>query len=117
MIVLGPLQDHVLCGSRTTAGTVLTIPANSTWTADLLISASVTAAATGSPTLTINGTDVGPSGGAVVHRLSITGLALTTVTDSAYISVLVVTGNAAATLDFALGGASSAACVANGVLL
>lgn len=117
MILAAPFKSNVLCNSRATAGTVITIPANSTWTGDISLSASVAAATTATPTLTVNGTDVGPTGGTVVHRLSLTGLALTTVSDSAYISLVVVTGDSPATLDFSLGGATSAACVANGFIL
>jgi hypothetical protein len=117
MIVFSPAQGNISCGSRNSTGTILTIPANSTWTGDLCISASVAAAGTGAPTITVNGSDVGPAGGTIVHRLSITGLALTTISDSCSIPVLIVTGASSATLDFATGGASSAACVANGALL
>lgn len=117
MIAHSPLASSVICGSRSTAGTIITIPANSTWCGDLLISASVTIAATATPTITVSGANAAPVNGTVVHRLSITGLALTTVSDSCMIELIVVTGSDPVTLEFSLGGASSAACVANGFIL
>lgn len=109
--------NDILCASRTTAGTILAVPAGSTWCGDVMISASVTAAGTASPTVTVNGTNAHPASGTVIQRLSITGLALTTVTDSNTISVVVVATDNDVTLDFALGGAGSAAVVCNGFKL
>lgn len=117
MIVHSPAQSALLCATRTSTGTLLTIPANSTWCGDLSISASVAALATGTPRITVNGSDVGPAGGTVVAQLSISGLATSTVPDSVTIGAIVVTGASSATLDFNTGGATSASATANGFTL
>lgn len=117
MIVAAPDASKILCGSRTTTGTIVTIPANSTFTANVVISASVSAAATAVPTVTVSGTGGGPADGTVLHRLSITGLALTTVTDSCMTEILMVSGENALTLEFNTGGATSASVSVTGFLL
>lgn len=117
MIAYSPNPGHTICGSRTTTGTILTIPAASVWCGDIALSASIAAAGTATPTVTVTGTDVEPATGTVVGRLSLTGLALTTVADSNTVSVIVVTGASSATLDFSVGGANSAAVVCNGFTL
>lgn len=109
--------DSILCGSRTTTGTILTIPAGSTWCGDIMISASVTALGTATPTVTVNGANAAPASGTVVQRLSISGIALTAVTDSNTIAAVIVATDTNVTLDFATGGANSAAVVCNGFTL
>jgi len=118
MIAFSPNPGHTICGNRTSAGTIITIPAGSTWCGDIQIAASVTVGATGTPSVTVSGAGAEPAAGAVLSRLSITGLALTTVTDSNTISAIVVApaGNDV-TLEFATGGASSASVVCNGFTL
>jgi hypothetical protein len=113
-----PGRTDILCNSRTTAGTIITIPAGKVWCGDLMISVSVAAAQTGTPTITVSGANAAPADGTIVHRLSVTGLALSTITDSATIPVIVraPAGNAV-TLEFAATGSTSAAAVANVVLL
>ncbi len=103
------------CASGTTTGTILTVPAGIVWSGELFMSASVALAATATPSVTVSGTGANPDSGTVVHRLSLTGLALTTVHGSGTISIIVVAppGNAV-TLEFATGGATSATIVANG---
>lgn len=117
LIAYSPNPGHMVYGSRTSTGTILTIPANSVWCGDVAITASVAVAATGSPTVTVSGTAVEPSAGTTLNRLSITGLALTTVSDSNTISAIVMTGDNPATLEFNTGGATSAAVVCNGFTL
>jgi len=118
MFIHAPTTAKLRCNSRTTDGTIITIPAGKIWCGDLMISASVAEAATGAPTITVSGANAAPANGTIIHRLSITGLAGTTVADSATISAFVRAPLAnAVTLEFAAGGATSAAAVANGVLL
>jgi len=117
MIVHSPPAGNVLCGTRNTAGTIITIPPNNVWSGNLVISASVALAATATPSVTVSGTGGGPASGTIVHRLSITGLALTTVSDSCMTEVIVVSGDNPLTLEFAVGGASSATVTATGFLL
>lgn len=82
-----------------------------------MISASVSVATTGTPSITVSGANGGPSDGTIVHRLSLTGLALTTVTDSCTVAVVVSSGSNALTLEFNTGGATSATCTVNGFTL
>lgn len=82
-----------------------------------MISASVTALGTASPTVTVNGANAAPASGTIIQRLSISGLALTAVTSANTISVLVIATDTNVTLDFATGGAGSVAVVCNGFTL
>ncbi len=108
--------DHLSCGERTTTGTILTIPAGSVWCGDIQISASISLAATATPRVTTAGTNVAPGG--VISRLSLTGLALVTITDSNTITAIVMAPpENSVTLEFNTGGASSASVVCNGVIL
>jgi hypothetical protein len=118
LIAFSPNPGNVICGNRTTNGTIITIPADSVWCGDIQVSASVAAGTTGTPHVTTSGTGVEPSAGSVVSRLSVTGLALSTVTDSNTISVIVraPVGNSV-TLEFDTGGATSASVVCNGFIL
>lgn len=118
MINYMPSAGDLLNGSRTTNGTIITIPAGRGWSGEILVSATAALAATVTPTVTVSGVGADPDNGSIVHRLSITGLALTTVADSANIGCIVVApeGNAV-TLEFNTGGATSASVVVNGFLL
>lgn len=113
-----PKEGNIINGSRTTAGTIITIPAGQVWHGDIQVSATIAAAGVATPNVTVAGTGVEPTAGAVLSRLSITGLAATTVTDSNTIraTVRAPVGNAV-TLEFALGGAGSASVVCNGFIL
>lgn len=118
MISYSPNPGHTICGNRTSAGTILTIPAGSTWCGDIQMAASISVAATGTPNVTVAGAGAEPAAGAVLSRLSITGLALTTVTDSNTVSAIVISPvDNSVTLEFATGGASSASVVCNGFIL
>lgn len=107
--------SQIVNGSRTTTGTILTVPAGLQWNGQILLTASVAVAGTSAPTVTTAGTDVAPASGSVVHRLSVTGLALTTVVDSATIDVVVRApeGNSV-TLEFTAGASGTSTVVANG---
>lgn len=117
MIAYSPNPGHIVQGSRTSTGTILTIPADSVWCGSIQIAASVAVAGTGAPAVTVSGANVEPANGSVLARLSITGLALTTVADSSTIDAIVVTGSTPVTLEFNTGGASSASVVCNGFTL
>lgn len=118
MIAYSPNPGNTICGNRTSTGTILTIPAGSVWCGDIQLSASVSIAATATPTVTVSGAGAEPAPGSIVSRLSITGLALTTVTNSNTVSAIIVapSGNSV-TLEFATGGATSASVVCNGFIL
>lgn len=119
MIAHVPSAGEIRNGSRTTTGTIVTIPAGRTLTANIQISASISVAGTATTNVSIagGGTGVEPAAASVLCRLSIAGLALNTVTSNAYQEILVVAGDADATLEFNTGGASSASVTVNGFLL
>lgn len=119
MIAHYPNVGDVRNGSRTTTGTILTIPAGHAFTGNIQISASVGVAATATTSVTLagGGTGIEPAAGAVLCRLSLGGLALTTVNSNAYQEVLILAGDADATLEFNTGGATSASVTVNGTLL
>jgi len=118
MINYNPSVGNILCNTRTSTGTLITIPAGAVWSGDIMISASIAAAATGTPRVSVVGTNAEPATGTIVHQLSMTGLALSTVTDSCMIEVVVRApeGNAV-TLEFNTGGATSASATVNGFIL
>lgn len=119
MIAHFPSAGDIRCGARTTTGTILTIPAGRTFTANIQISASVSVAATATTSVSVVGGGTGqePATGTVLCRLAIVGLALTTVADTATQEILIVAGDQDATLEFNTGGASSASVTVNGFLL
>jgi len=78
----------------------------------------VAIAGAAAPAVTVNGVGVEPSAGSVVAKIAMSGLALTTVANAGTISVIVrSSATDPATLDFSLGGATSAAVVCNGFIL
>lgn len=110
--------SSILCGSRATAGTLITVPAGKVWCGDVMLQACVAAAATGSPTVTVQGAGAAPDAGTVVHRLSLTGLSVSAVAAGVPVSVVVrAPAENAITLELAGGNATAFAAVANGVLL
>lgn len=118
MIYAQPSPSDILCNTVTTTGTVITVPAGRWYTATMTLSASVSAAGTSTPTITVNGTNAAPASGTVVHRINLTGLALTTVSDSATIDIVVAAPlDNAITLDFTAGATGTSSCTINGFLI
>ena len=117
MLELSVDAENILCGSRSTTGTILTVPAGMQWSGDILLTASVAVAGTSAPQVTTSGTNAVPASGSIVHRLSVTGLALTTVVDSATLEVIVRApeGNDI-TLEFTSGASGTSTVTANGFL-
>lgn len=122
MIVAGPPASDIINASATANTTgIVTVPGGRWLSADVQLSASHTVAGTAVPRVTYvvpGGTsDAAPANGSVLARLSITGLALTTICDSDTTEILVWGGDNGCTLDFNTGGASSASVTINGFLL
>jgi hypothetical protein len=83
-----------------------------------MISASVAVAGNGTPNVTMSGTNAAPVSGSVVHRLSLSGLALTTVAATATIDLIAFApAENDVTLEFATGGSTSASVVCNGFVI
>lgn len=113
MIIANPPSSDILCNSVTANGTVITIPANRTYTCDMVL---VGSGSLGTVTLTFNAkagsTGVGPASGTVVSRLP-----LGSTNGNSPISLVCNGGSAGATIDFNTGGAASAAATINGFLV
>jgi len=122
MIVAAPPASDIVNASATaTAAGIVTVPGGRWLTANVQLSASHTVAGTAIPRVTYvvpGGTSgAAPANGSTLARLSITGLALTTICDSDATEILVWGGDNGCTLDFNTGGASSASVTINGFLL
>src|SRR5690349_18106195 len=116
-----PASDLVNASATANTTSIVTIPGGRWFTADIQLSCSHTIAGTATPrvTYTVPGGTSGaaPANGSVLSRLSVTGLALSTVTDSNTTEILVYGGDNGCTLDFNTGGASSASVTINGFLI
>ncbi len=110
-----PDQDEILCITRTTTGTMVTVPAGRAYTGTLTMSASVAVLGNSNPVVTVNGTDAAPAAGTVVGRLNLTGLALTTVNGEATFEIIAraPTGNDI-TIDYTAGANGTNSATLNG---
>lgn len=84
-----PDPTDIRGATRTTTGTMVTVPAGKYLTADVILSASISVAGTSVPTITVSGTNSFPDSGTVLTRLNLTGLALTTVAGAVHMEILV----------------------------
>jgi hypothetical protein len=110
-----PHSEEIICGSRTTTGTLITIPAGKWYTGNLQITASAAVAGTSAPTVTTAGTDVAPAAGQVISRLTINGLALTTVADSIETEIIILAPpENDVTLEFTAGANGTSSATVNG---
>jgi hypothetical protein len=107
----------ILNGTRTTNGTILTIPPNSMFNGSIAISASITLAGSATPRVTVAGTNVQPTAGSIVHQVAVAGLLAGIGSGGTPIDCIVKTGAEAATLEFNTGGASVATVTINGYLV
>lgn len=110
-------RGMIVAGSRISDGVIVTIPADSMFNGQVFLSASITTEGAARPSVSVVGSDCDPSGGTIVHQLSLAGVANAVVTSSGVVDVLVKTGSAAATLNISLAGASSASASVNGFLV
>lgn len=110
-------RGMIVAGSRTSDGVIVTIPANSMFNGQVFLTGSQALAGTARPRVTVVGVDCDPADQTVVHQLSMSGLALTTITTGYAVDVLVKTGASPATLNLTVDGASSASASVNGFLV
>ena|SRR5258706_186925 len=112
-----PPANDILCSTRTTTGTMITVPAGRGYTGDLVLSAAVSVAGTSIPTVAVNGTNAVPAAGSVIARINLTGLALTTVNDSATFPIVVYAPpENSITIDFTAGATGTSSASLNGFL-
>lgn len=111
----GPGADQILSGSRTTSGTLLTVPAGNTFTGNLQLTAAVAVAGTSAPTVSVSGTNAAPASGSIVARLNVTGLLASAAADSIDTEIVVKAppGNEI-TLEFTAGASGASSATVNG---
>jgi hypothetical protein len=112
-----PNASEILCNTRTTTGTLVTVPAGKWYTGSLSISATVAVAGASNPVVTVNGTNAAPAAGTVVGRLNLAGLALSTISDAVDTEVIVLapSGNDV-TIDFTAGANGTSSATLNGFI-
>jgi hypothetical protein len=112
-----PNATEILCATRTTTGTLITIPAGSWFTGTLTISGSVAVLGNSNPTVTTSGTNAAPASGTVVGRINLAGLAATTVADTGTFEVVALapSGNDI-TLEFTAGASGTSSATINGYI-
>lgn len=110
-----PAQSQIIGGSRTTSGTLATVPAGHTLTANIGLNASVAVLGTANLTITVNGTNAAPAAGSVISRLVVSGLLASASTGVEDFEILVkAPPENSITLDFAISGAGSGSATING---
>lgn len=105
-----PSASDILNGSRTTSGTLITIPAGKWFTGNIQINAAVAALATSSPTVTVSGTGAAPASGSVVARVDASGLVAgaAAASGSSEVIILAPSGNSVDLVFNASSGTTSA---------
>jgi hypothetical protein len=127
MILATPPAVDVLNASATatTAG-LITVPLGRWFTGNVQLSTSVSVAGTSAPhvnyTVTGGTTGAAPATGSTLSRLTVTGLALTTVTSADTNEIFVYGGDPAGggtgcTIDFTAGATGSSSVTINGFLI
>lgn len=115
MFAGAPSSEEFLCSTRTTTGTLVTVPAGKWYTANVILSATVAVAGASNPTITVNGTGAAPASGTVIARINLAGLALSTISDAIETEILVraPVGNDI-TIDFTAGANGTSSATING---
>lgn len=105
MFVGGPGSSQIIGNSLTANGTLATVPAGNTLTANIGLNATVAALGTSVLTVTVNGTNAAPAAGTVISRLAASGLLDAASTGALAFEIIAKApaGNAI-TLDFAISG-------------
>ena len=112
-----PSADEYGCATRTTSGTMVTVPAGRWYAGDVSISASVAVLGASNPVVAVNGTNVAPPAGTVIARLNLNGLALTTVNGNMTIPVIVkAPPENSVTIDFTAGATGTSSATINGCI-
>jgi hypothetical protein len=116
-----PASDVINASATATTTGIVSIPGGRWLSADVQISSSISVAGTSVPRLNfvVPGGTAGaaPANGSVLARITLTGLALTTVTDSNTTEIYVYGGDNGCTLDFTAGASGSSSITINGFLI
>lgn len=115
MFAGSPAQSQIIGRSLTASGTLATVPAGMTLTANIGLSAAVAVLGTMNATVTVQGANAAPAAGTVVARVTVSGLlaAAAAVAEDFEIVVKAPPGNDI-TLEFAATGAGAANACING---
>lgn len=112
-----PNSQEILCATRTTTGTMVTVPAGKWYTGNVSMSASVAVLGNSNPVVTVNGTNASPASGTVIARLDLSGLALTTVNDAIDTEIIVLApAENSVTIDFTAGANGTSSATINGYI-
>lgn len=109
-----PNSTAILNGSRSTTGTVLTIPANTFFSLNIAITATVALAGSSNPRVTINGSGGSHASGSELLGVNVTGLLSATSSGNNETEVCGFAGENDLTIQFTAGAAGSSACWVNG---
>lgn len=116
-----PASDIINASATATTVGIVTVPGGRWLSADVQLSASISVAGTSVPRVNYvipGGTSgAAPANGSVLARISLTGLALTTVNDSNTTEILVYGGDNGCTLDFTAGATGASSVTINGFLI
>jgi hypothetical protein len=111
----GPGQDQIVGNSLTASGTLVTVPAGNSLTANIQLSAAVAVAGTSSPVVTVQGTNAAPASGTVIARLNVSGLLASAAADSGEFEILVkAPPENSITLQFTAGASGASSATING---
>lgn len=110
-----PAQSQIIGGSLTSSGTLATVPAGMTLTANVGLNAAVAVLGSATLTVTVNGAGAAPAAGSVIARLTVSGLLAAAACGAQDFEILVraPAGNNI-TIDFAISGAGSGNATING---
>lgn len=113
-----PSSGDYRYATRTSNGTMLTIPAGRVFVFDASINNSITVTGNGNTSITFNGVGAEIPDGTVILQCVVTGIALTsTGANTAYISGVIKAGANDCTLTFATSGTSAATGTVGGYFL
>lgn len=116
MFPSAPDKGDIVATTRTTAGTLVTVPPGKWYTGNLILSASVAVAGNSTPTVSVSGANGAPANGTVIARLNLVGLALTTVADSVSTEILVYADTDPITIEFTPGANGTSSASVNGYI-
>ncbi len=109
-----PDKDAILCSTRTTTGTMVTVPPGKWYSGTVVLSASIAVAGTATPTISVSGPNGAPANGTVLLRLNLSGLALTTLADSVSTDILVYADTDPIDIVFTAAGSGTSSASLNG---
>lgn len=115
MFAGSPGQDQIVGNSLTANGTLATVSAGNTLTANIVLNASVAVAGTANLTVTVNGTNAAPASGTIIARMTVSGLLASASTGVESCEILVkAPPENDITLVFAISGVGSGSATING---